>query len=177
MDDRRGRPGEQGGHHQTDTLARTSWCKRQHMLGAFMAQVLLLEHTEEHASWPRQPSLAYLIRIGPARRAIGGDLPRLAGAPDGHADGHPQGQQAAARSDATANIEDVRRVGIEEEPPLEQSPRVIDRRAQPFEPGRSQASLVAKCGSGPLRGPPHPGKGNGQHRQNLAVQHCRRLHP
>ncbi|MCY1555915.1 hypothetical protein D9M68_926160 [compost metagenome] len=147
------------------------------MLGAFVAQVLLLEQTEEHARRPRQSGLAYLIRIGPARRAVGRNPPSLACARDGHADGHHQREQATAGGDATADVEDLRRVGIEEEPPLEQTPGVIDRRTQPFEPGRPQACLVAERGSGPLRGTPHSGKSDGQHHQHLAVQHRRRLHP
>ncbi|MDT4867134.1 hypothetical protein FQZ97_1020270 [compost metagenome] len=66
MDDRRGRPGEQGGHHQADALARACRRKGQHVLGAFMAQVLLLEQTEEHACRLDQSGVAHLIRIGPA---------------------------------------------------------------------------------------------------------------
>ena len=68
--------GEQGGDHQADALARARRCEGQHVLGAFMAQVLRLEQAEEHASWPRQSGLAHLIR-GPARRAVGRDLPGL----------------------------------------------------------------------------------------------------
>ena len=88
-----------------------------------------------------------------------------------------QCQQAAASGDAAANVEDFRRIGIEDEPPLEQTPGVIDRRAQQLEPGRAKVSLVTERSSRPLRGTPHPGQGNGQHHQHLAVQHRRRFHP
>ncbi|MNF83460.1 hypothetical protein D3C84_657850 [compost metagenome] len=43
VDDRRGWPGEQGGYHQADPLARARRRKGQHVLGAFVAQVLLIE--------------------------------------------------------------------------------------------------------------------------------------
>lgn len=75
------------------------------------------------------------------------------------------------------DVEDLRRIGIEDEPPLEQTPGVIDRYAQQLEPGRPQASLVAERSSRPLRGTPHPGKGNGQNHQRLAVKHRCRMHP
>ncbi|MCY1495380.1 hypothetical protein D9M68_292810 [compost metagenome] len=177
MDDRGGRPGEEGGDYQADTFARARRCEGQHMLRTFMAQVLPLEQAKEYPRRLGQPGAAHLIRLGPACRPVGRNLPSLARPPEGHADSHRQGQQAAAGGDAATDVENVRRIGIEEKPPLEQTPRVIDGHAQPFEPGRSQARLVAKRGGRPLRGTPDPGKGNGQHHQHLAVQHRRRLHP
>ncbi|MNQ36079.1 hypothetical protein D3C85_495900 [compost metagenome] len=177
VDDGRGRPGEQGGYHQANALARARRGEGQYMLRAFVAQVLFLELAEEHSGWPSQSGFAHLNCIGPARRAVGGDVSSLARAPDCHADGHHQRQQAAAGGDAAADVEDLRRVGIEGEPPLEQPPGVVNGRAQQFEPGCAQARLVAERVGRPLRGTPHPGKGNGQHHQHLAVQHRCRMHP
>ena len=49
------------------------------------------------------------------------------------------GHQAAATRNGAADVKDAGRVGIEEEPPLEQPPRVIDRRTEEVEPGRAKA--------------------------------------
>ncbi|MCY1348903.1 hypothetical protein D9M69_350690 [compost metagenome] len=89
------------------------------MFGAFVTQVLVVELAEEHTRRLGQASPAHLIRIGPARRAIGGDSSCLARAPDRHADGHHQCQQTAASGDATADVEYFRRVCVVDEPPLE----------------------------------------------------------
>ncbi|MPN00696.1 hypothetical protein SDC9_147892 [bioreactor metagenome] len=95
--------------------------------------------TEEHAGRLREASLANVIRVRPACRAVGRDQARLARAPNRHADGNQHGHQAIAARDGAADVKDARRVGIEEEPPLEQPPGVIDRRTEEVEPGRAKA--------------------------------------
>lgn len=104
-----------------------------------MPQVLAVVLAEEHAGRLREASLANVIRVRPACRAVGRNQPRLARAPDRHTDGDHHRQQATAARDGAAGIEHARRVGIEEEPPLEQFPRVVDRCAEKIEPGRAKA--------------------------------------
>ncbi|MCY1280744.1 hypothetical protein D9M70_295360 [compost metagenome] len=147
------------------------------MFGAFVTQILVVKLAEEYTRGLGQAGFAHFIGIGPARRAVGGDSACLSRPPDRHADGHHQCQQAAAGGDGAADVENVRRIGIEDEPPLEQTPGVIHRRTQQLKPGRPQASLIAERGSRPLRGTPHSGQGDGQHHQHLAVQHRCHMHP
>ena len=97
-------------------------------------------------------------------------------APHRHDDGDHHGQQAAAARDGTANVEDVRRVGIEEEAPLEQLPRVIDRGPNEVEPRRAKAYLIAQDGSYPLRCTPHTGDHDAEDGINLPEQHAMNLH-
>lgn len=131
---------------------------------------------EEDACRARQSRLANVIGIRPARRAVGRDQLRLARAPDRHADGDHHGYQAAAARDGAADVEDARRIGIEEEPPLEQAPWVVNRRAQEIEPGRAQAQLVAQGRCCPLCGAPHARDHDAEHDSDLAEQHVRPLH-
>src|SRR3546814_8984127 len=95
--------------------------------------------------------------MGPAGRAVGRDQTRLARAPDGHAYGDHHGHQAASARDGATNVKDVRRIGVEKEPPLEQLPRVVDRRAKEIEPRRAKTYLLTKGRSCPLCGAPHSG--------------------
>jgi hypothetical protein len=90
------------------------------MFRPFMSEVLVVVLAEEDARREGQSSFADVDGIGPACRAIGRDQPRLPRAPDRHGDGDQQSEQTAATRNRTACVEDVRRVGIEEEPPLEQ---------------------------------------------------------
>src|SRR5260221_14431442 len=94
---------------------------------------------EEHAWRLAKARFVNALRVGPARGAVGRDQLGLARAPDRHADGNHHRDQAAACGNGTAHVEYMRRVGVEEEPPLEQAPGVIDRRAEEIEPGRTQA--------------------------------------
>ena len=109
------------------------------MLRAFVPQVLAAMQAEENTVGLGQPGFANVIRIGPTCRAVGGDKARLPRAPYRHGDGDHNGHQAAAARDGTAHVEDMRRVGIEEEPPLKESPGVIDRRSKEVEPRRAKA--------------------------------------
>src|SRR5690606_11089079 len=104
-----------------------------------MAEVLVTILAEEHAGRLRQPGLATVICFGPARRTVGGDEARLPRAPHRHRNGNDHGHEAAATRDGPAYVEDMRRIGIEEEPPLEQPPRVIDRRSKEVKPRRAEA--------------------------------------
>ncbi len=132
-------PTQQGGNDQAHTLARARWCEGQDVFRAFMAEVLAAMQPEENPVGLDQPSFAYVFRIGPACRTVGGDKARLPRAPHRHGDGDHHGHQTTSTRDGPADIEDVRRVGIKEEPPLEQPPRVIDRGSKEVEPWRAKA--------------------------------------
>lgn len=109
------------------------------MFRAFVAKVLAVVLAQEHAGRQREARFANVIRVRPTGRAVGRDQARLPRAPDRHADGDHHRQQAAAARDGAAGVEHARRVGVEEEPPLEQAPWVVDRRAEKIEPGRAKA--------------------------------------
>ncbi|KAG1255873.1 hypothetical protein G6F68_010050 [Rhizopus microsporus] len=140
-------PGKQCRHHQANAFAAARGRKGQDVFWAFMAQVLPVMLAEEHAGWLHR-----------------------------HADGNQHGDKAAAAGNRAANVEDTRCVGVEEEPPLEQPPRVIDRRAQEVEPGRAKAYLIAKGCCRPLCGCPHAGDHDAEYDGNLTEQHVRPLH-
>src|SRR3546814_13291631 len=74
------------------------------------------------------------------------------------------------------SIEHARRVSIENEPPLKQLPRVVDRRAKKIEPGRAKAYLIAKGGCCPLCGAPHAGDQDAEYHGNLTEQQIGRAH-
>ena len=137
VDDRRGRPAQQGGNHQADALARACGREGQNMLWPFMAQVLAIVLAEEHADRLREARLANVLRIRPTGRTVGRDQACLSRAPDRHGNGH--GDHAAATGDGSARVEDFRGIGAVREPPLKQLPRVVDRRAKKIEPGRAKA--------------------------------------
>ena len=104
-----------------------------------MAQVLTVMQAEENTGRAGQSGLADFFSIGPTCGAVGRDQLGLPRAPDRHADGDHHGDQAAGASNGTTRVEDMRRVSVEKEPPLEQPPRVIDRRAEKVKPRSAQA--------------------------------------
>ena len=154
VDDGGAGPGEQGGHDQTDTLAGAGRREGHHMLGAFVAQVVAILAAEEHAGRAGQPGTADFSGQRPACRTVGRDQPGLPCAPHRHRDGDEGTGEAAACRDGTAAQEDVGRIGIEEVPPLEQLPRVIDRHTEQVEPRRAESHLVSQCSRRPLGGTP-----------------------
>src|SRR3989344_7957070 len=85
-------------------------------------------------------------------------------------------RERPVRRGVTSAWKSTRRVSVEEKPPLEQPPRVIDRRAEEVEPGSTQAQLIAQCGGSPLRGTPHTGDDDAEHRQHLTEQHTGPVH-
>ena len=154
VDHGRARPRKQRRHHQADTLAGSPGREGHHMLGAFVAQVVAIFTAQENAGRAGQPGAADFNGQRPACRAVGRDQLGLPGAPHRHGDGQRGAGEAAARCDGAAAQEDVGRIGIEEVPPLEQPPRVIDGRAIQVEPRRTEAHLIPQCRRRPLRGAP-----------------------
>ncbi len=180
VDDGRAEPGQQRGHHEADTLARPRRRESHHVLRARMAQivaVLARRPSEEDAFGLRQPGVIDLFMRGPARRAVGRDTSRRPRAPDGRRDGGARGEQTARRRDRPATQKDARRIGIEEVPPLEQLPRLVDRNARDAEPWRSEPRLVAQCSSSPLRGRPDAAQCDAEHHDDLSKQDAGRHWP
>ncbi len=132
-------PRKQRGNDQADAFARARRREGQDVFRAFMAQVVVAVLAEEYTGRLRQPGLANVIRFGPACRTVGGDEARLPRTPHRHGDGNHHGHQAAAARDGPAYVENMRRIGVEEEPPLEQSPGVVDRRSEEIKPRRAKA--------------------------------------
>ncbi|CUI67416.1 Uncharacterised protein [Achromobacter xylosoxidans] len=141
-----------------------------------MTQVLAIVLAQEHAGRLCEASLANVLCVRPARRAVGCDHACLTRAPDRHGDGDAHGDHAAGAGNRAAGVEDLRRIGAEEEPPLKQLPRVVDRRAKKVEPGRAKAYLIAKGRCCPLCGGPHSGDHDAEHHGDLTEQHVRPLH-
>ncbi|MCY1505840.1 hypothetical protein D9M68_400650 [compost metagenome] len=146
------------------------------MLRPFVAQVLVVMQPEEDTCRPVQTRLVDVGGLGPARRAIGRDQARLARTPDRHGDGDAHGDHAAGGRNGATDVENLRSIGAEEEPPVEQPPGVIDRRAEAVEPGRAQAYLIAQGGGCPLCGGPHAGDHDAEYGGDLPEQHVRPLH-
>ncbi len=93
-----------------------------------------------------------LHRRSPARRSIGFDILRFPGAPDGHADGDRDGNEAAGGRDVGALDEDGRRIGVIGVPPPEEGGRQIDgHAARQLEPRLTKLRLEAEPPSRPLR--------------------------
>ena len=82
VDDGRAGPGQQRRHHQADALARTCRGKAQHMLRSIMAQILAIIPAKDDTIGIEQAGRLHLGFLRPSRRAIGGDVLRLARAPD-----------------------------------------------------------------------------------------------
>jgi hypothetical protein len=91
-----------------------------------------------------------MISSSDAQRAVRGDQFGLARSPHRHH--HRDGSciQAAASRDRAAREEDVWRVGVEEVPPLEQAPWVVDGRVKYFEPRGAKSRLVIELSGYPL---------------------------
>ena len=135
------------------------------------ASVLLaLEPAEDDAVRVEQPGGLHLLGIRPARRAVGLGVPRLARAPDRHADGG----EAAGRSDQGTLYEDARRVSVEEVPPPEEGRRRIDRQAGEIEPRRAELRLEVEPPRGPLRRALGCGEHDGEDGENLAPENLGR---
>src|SRR5690606_24917739 len=96
------------------------------MFGAVVTQILVVKLAEDYTRRLRQAGLAHLRGIGPARRTVCGDPARIASPPARDADGRQKCQQTAACRDASADMEDLRGIDIEDEPPPAQSPGVIN---------------------------------------------------
>src|SRR5690606_41800598 len=104
-----------------------------------MAQVVAYLSTEKIAGGPGQTGTLDFSGQCPARGAVGCDELRLSSPPHRHGDGDHRADEPAACCYSAAAHEDVGCVSIEEVPPFEQSPWVIDRNVEETEPRRTEA--------------------------------------
>ena len=141
VDDRRAPPREQCRYHQTDPLARTRRCKAQHMLRTMMAEIRAAPTTQQHPFGVEKPGLANLLRLRPARGAIGGDLLHFPRTPDRNCDSHDEGHDPAGARDVAAGDEDVVGISVVSEPPPEEGLRLINRPPKEGEPGAPELRL------------------------------------
>ena len=155
VDDGGARPGQQRGDDEAHALAGPRGSEAEHMLRTIMAEILAIQLSEHDAVRPQQPRALDLDRRRPAGRTIGLDVLRLAGTPDGHADGDSDRDEATGRGDVGALHEDRRRIGIIGVPPPKEGWWEIHRHAtRQLEPGLPEFRLEAEPPRRPLcRGP------------------------
>jgi hypothetical protein len=115
------------------------------MLGTIMAKILIAPLAEQHAV-VAEASFANLTRLGPARRAIGGDALHLSRAPDRHRDRNDNGGNSAGGGDVSAFSEDLARVGVVGEPPPKEGGWLIERPAKNLEPRAAELDLPWESG-------------------------------
>lgn len=176
VDDGRMWPGHQRGYDQADALAGPRRGEGHDVLRAVMAQIGAVHQAEEDARLFRQTGISYVFAVGPAGGAVGGDVLGLPRAPDRAGDCRQCRGDAAASGDGAAGAEDVRRISLIDIPPLEQPPRVIERKAINDEPGLAKTGLKAELEGDPLRREPCAGKRDAEHNQHLSDEHLRRRH-
>ena len=154
VDDRRAGPGQQRGNDEADALAGAGRRKAQDVLGTIMAKIVIAPLAEQHAVVAEQAGFANLTRLGPARRAIGGDALHLSRAPDRHRDRNDDGGDTTGSRDIGAFSEYLARVGVVGEPPPKEGGRLIERPAKNLEPRAAELGLERQAPRNPLRRPP-----------------------
>jgi hypothetical protein len=76
-----------------------------------------------------------LLLLGPAGGAVGGDPPNLSRPPHRHRDRDDERRDSSRCRDEAALNENVVRIGVIGEPPLEEGRRPVDRPSEELEPG------------------------------------------
>ncbi len=176
MDDRRTRPRQQGGYDQADALARTGGRKGHHMLRTIVAQIVAVLDAKEDAGGPHQSGARDLAVRGPARGAVGRDLPVLPRAPKRPGDSGGACHEARAPRQQPRLVEDIGRIGLVVEPPAEQRPRTIDRNIEQGEHRRAELRLMAEHRGGPLRRRPDAQDHHAEADEDLADEKFGRGH-
>ena len=137
------------------------------MLRAGMAQVAPPDLAEQHAAVCQHACRLDLPAICPAGRAESLRLFRLARAPNRQRDCDDHSDEHAADGDQAASLEYLRSVGIEREPPPEESRWRVDWTAAKIEPRLSEFWLISERMGGPLRRSPNSGESDPQHGNHL----------
>ena len=169
-------PGQKRGHDEADALAGSGGRETENVLGTVVTEIVPGELAEDDAVGSEQTRRLHFAPFGPARRAVCLDVLRLAGAPDGHADGDGDGDEAPGRRDVGAFDEDRRRIGVVEVPPPEEGRRIIDRPARQIEPGGAELGLESKPPGRPLRRRPGREEHDQEDGGDLAPEDLRRGH-
>ena len=170
VDDRRAGPTQKGRHDQPDALARAGRGEGHDMLGTVMAQIAAIELTQENTGIAEQARALDFARRRPARGAVGGDVARLARAPERAEHGRSAADEAARGSERPGLVEDVGRIGLVMIPPGEERPGPVDRQLAEPEPGQPELRLVGEHRGGPLRRRPQPKNHDREHDQDLSDQ-------
>ena len=145
-----------------------------------MAEVPATPSPKEHTIVTEQARLAHLTAFGPSRRPIGRHPLGLTGAQNRHRRRHGDRGKTTGGRNISALIKDLRRIGIEGEPPPEEGTRLIDRPAEQFEPRASELRLKSKPPCGQLGRCPDESQHNESDENDLAPQdlgcvHARRI--
>lgn len=170
MDDGGAGPGQQGRDDETDALARTGRRERHDVLGTVVAQIVSAEAAEQHAGILMQPGGIDLAAIRPARRSIGGDVVRLARAPQRPGDRGTAADETAGSRQRPGFVEHGGRIGVVVIPPREQRPGTIDRQPADDRPGCPEFGLVGEHRRCPLRRCPHARDHESEDDKDLADQ-------
>ncbi len=120
------------------------------MLGSVVAQIVALQLPQHHPVRAEQPCRLHLSLHGPTRRTIGLDVLGFGRAPDRHADGDRDRNEAAGCGDVGTLHKDGRRIGVVEIPPPEEGRRIVDRPTDQLEPWLAQLKLEAELPRRPL---------------------------
>ena len=176
MDDRRARPGQQRRNDQADTLAASGRREAEHMLGAVVAEIVVMPATEEHAVMAEHAGLPDFVRLGPSGGTICRDPLGLPRPPDRNGDGHDDRGDAAGCCDVGAFDEDLARIGVVGEPPPEERRRLVDGPAEDFKPGVAELGLEGEPPCGPFRRRPDEGEDDGADEEHLAPEDLGRVH-
>ena len=170
VDDRGCRPREQGGDDEPDALTRAGRGEAEHMLGAIVTEVGIVELAQHHSFVAEQSRLGDVAARCPARGPVGFGGCRLAAPPDRHRYGDHDRDKPTRGCDHSARLEHVRCIGIVDKPPPKQVVRSIERVAEHREPWRSQLGLKSQGRGGPLRRSPDTRDDDQGDCQNLAPE-------
>jgi len=142
------------------------------MLGPIVAQVSAAIEAEDDTPVAQQARLVEIGKIRPAGRAVGRGARPAACPPGGSPDGKYPAQHPAEGGDGTGGGKDIRRLGVEREPPGEELPGRIELDDGKIDEGRPKGGLVGQHAGRPLRGSPQAGDaqedGDGALKQNGA---------
>ena len=176
VDDGRAGPRQQRGDDEPDAFAGTGWREAEDMLRAVMAKIAVAPLAEQHAVVAEQASFANLTRLGPARRAIGGDALHLSRAPDRHRDRNDDSGDTAGSRDVGAFSEYLARIGVVGEPPPKERRRLIERPAKNLEPRAAELGLESQAPRNPFRRSPEEREHDEADEEHLAPEDLGRVH-
>ena len=155
VDDRRAWPGQQRRHDQADALAASGSARSQaHARGRHGAGSGRRAGRGTRRRRRSRPARSTSALGRPARRAVGGDVLRLARAPAPTGDRGGDRSEPARGGDDGALVEDRGRIGVVVVPPAERRPAADRSASREASSRRAERWLKAEAPCGPLgRGP------------------------
>ena len=170
MDDGAGGPGEERRHDEPDAFPGTCRGKGEHMLRPVMPDIAIVPRAEENAGFCKETRTPHIPAFRPSGRAIGCDMFLVAGSEDGAGDGGHGREQAAGCRDKASFHEEAGCIGLIGIPPLEKSPRLVDRLIAKLEPCVSESGLIPEFPCNPLGCAPDSCKHDQKADQDLAKE-------